>query len=208
MLSEEQAKQIKTQLLQQVEQLPKEQKGIIKQQIQQMNAQQLEAFLQQNNISVQQETKNQPQTPQCVFCAIIEGQIPSYKIDENKASIAVLEINPISKAHSIIIPKKHVSSIDKLPATAFSLAKKISKKIKTKFKAQEVNISSSLMFGHAVINIIPVYKDQEPNQERKKADEKELLEIQNKLEKKSKPKTIKTPKKQIEEKIRLPKRIP
>ncbi len=48
----------------------------------------------------------------------------SYKLDENKSSLAVLEINPLSKGHSIVIPKKH-QAIEKAPSLAFSSANKM-----------------------------------------------------------------------------------
>ena len=89
------------------------------------------------------EEEGSSQTPKCIFCSILSESIPSYKIDENKDSIAILEINPVSKAHALIIPKEHISTSEKIPQTAFSLAKKIVKKIKTKFKPKDVSISSS-----------------------------------------------------------------
>ena len=138
-----------------------------------------------------------------VFCSIIKGEIPSCKIDENKSAIAVLEINPISKAHALIIPKKH-ETIEKLPSSVLSLAKNIAKKIKSKFKPGDIRIETSSVQGHGIINIIPLYKD--AKLEKKKADEKELQELQKKLEKKVRIRKIKP--KKLKELPKAPIRIP
>jgi len=43
----------------------------------------------------------------CIFCGIVNGKSTSIKIDENEQAIAVLDINPISKGHTLVIPKNH-----------------------------------------------------------------------------------------------------
>lgn len=204
----EQIKQIKEQIIQQIESsFPEDKKQSAIQQIKSMNPEQFKEFLIQNKII---QNTNFSQTQQCIFCSIIEEKIKSYKLDKNKDAVAVLEINPISKAHSIIIPKKHLSSSTEIPSSAFTLAKKIAKKIKTKFKPKDIAISSANIFGHEIINILPIYENENLGSERKQAKPEELKELQNQLEKKQKPETIKKPKaKKIkEENIRLPKRIP
>lgn len=210
MIPPEQVEQIKKQLLTQIENFPAEKKEEAKKQIESMNEEQLEQFLIKNNLVKNSEnsTDSPLQEQQCIFCSILEGKIPSYKIDENKDSIAILEINPISKLHSLIIPKKHLESGEQLPASAFSLAKKIAKKIKTKFKPQEVTISSANLFGHEIINILPIYQGETQNSERKKADESELLELQKILSKKPVIKKIKTKKLNPKQKLWLPKIMP
>lgn len=191
-----------------------------------MTIPELEEFLKQNKIQLQQakqdkeerinktEQTSQEQI-QCIFCAISQGKVPSYKIDENKDSIVVLEINPISKGHSLVIPKNHIEEIDKIPSSAFSLAKKISKKIKTKFSPKEIEIHSTKVMNHAIINILPIYSSETLNTERKKSSEQELKELQKQLEKKSSSKIAKTKSKKIlkkskesVEKLWLPRRIP
>ena len=71
---------------------------------------------------------------------------------------------------------------------------------------------NSNLFGHEMINLIPVYEDskEEGEQERKPAEKAELVQLQKTLKEKSKPlqKKPKAQKIKPEEKIRLPKRIP
>ena len=50
----------------------------------------------------------------CIFCKIINGEIPSTKIYENAYVIAIEDINPKAKVHSLVIPKIHVESLNEL----------------------------------------------------------------------------------------------
>jgi len=181
-LTPEQAKEIKKQLFSQIDQLPQENKEQIKQSVAQLNEKQLEQFLKQNNIQLSQqssEINSSPQKPKCIFCSIINNETPSYKIAENKKSMAILEINPLSKGHSLIIPFEH-TTIEKLPKSSLTLAQKIAKKLKTKLKPEDVKIETSSFQGHSIINIVPFYKDIPP--EKKQASEQELKELHSKLE--------------------------
>ena len=202
MLSEEQTEQIKKQIVQQIEKnFPEDKKELAKQQIQEMNSEQIETFLKQNK-----SAQTQQQNP---FRSIISGETPSYKIDENKNAIAVLEINPISQGHVIIIPKKPIPEGKKTPKTISSLAEKVAEKIKTKMKPKDITISSSNILGETIINVLPVYKDETLNSERQQAKPEELESVQ-KILKKEKKEIIKKPKAKIlkEEKLWLPKRTP
>ncbi len=51
----------------------------------------------------------------CIFCAIVEGDIPSYSLYEDETTLAFLDINPISTGHTLVIPKYHSSKINQLP---------------------------------------------------------------------------------------------
>jgi histidine triad (HIT) family protein len=209
MLSEEESEKIKEKIISHIEEnFPEEQKSNAINQIKSMNNEQLENFLEKNNLiktdsegsSRNIEMGNQ----ECVFCAIASDKIKSVRIGENEKAIAVLEINPISQGHFIVIPKKHT---DKAPKEALELAKEISKKIQKKFSPKSMEISKSKLFGHEVINILPVYSDETFDSKRKSATIEELESIKEELEKKSqkisKPKTEK-----IKEFLWLPKRIP
>jgi histidine triad (HIT) family protein len=207
MLSEEEAKKIKEKIISHIEQtFSAEQIPNAVNQIKTMNTEQLENFLEKNNL-IKTSSGNEiseGKDNECVFCAIASDKIKSVKIGENKKAIAVLEINPISNAHSIVIPREHK---DKIPKEALELAKKISRDIQKKFSPKDVKISKSALFGHEVINILPVYSDENFDSKRKSATMEELESIREELERKpikiSKPKT-----KKIMEFIRLPKRIP
>ena len=207
MLSKEQIQEIKNELIQQIEQnFPEDKKNSAKQQIQAMNNEELEEFLKKNNL-IKTGEKDNFLEPKDIFRSIVEGKIPCYKIDENKYAIAILEINPGSKGHTLIIPKKPANSIEQIPQAAFSLAKKISKRLETKLKAKKIEISSNKISGEFIINVLPIYKD-ESMSKRYRANEKELEEIKSILEKKPRKRIFKKKKPENISNIWIPKRIP
>jgi histidine triad (HIT) family protein len=63
----------------------------------------------------------------CVFCKITKGEIPSYKVYEDKNFLAFLDIHPVSPGHTLIIPKVHHRWVWDVPNTEeyFEVAKKI-----------------------------------------------------------------------------------
>ncbi len=194
----EQAEEVKKQLLIEVDKLPNENKEEIKEYIKNLDENGLEEFLKKNKIKysetgISQEpreagegaSKESESEPKCIFCSITKNEIPSYKIAEAKKAIAILEINPLSKGHVIILPIEHLT-IDKLPKSALSLAQKLAKKIKKKLKPEDIKIESSSFQGHAMINVIPIYKNTQLK--KTKASEEELKKLKLKLETKTRKK--------------------
>jgi diadenosine tetraphosphate (Ap4A) HIT family hydrolase len=169
MLPKEQIPQIKKQLVSQIEasQLPNKEELISS--IENMGQEEFEAFLKQNKL-IKDENE-------CIFCSIIGGKIPSFKIKENENAIAVLEINPVSKGHVIIIPKIHSETY---PKKITEFAKEIAESVKI-LKPKKIDIVPSKMFGHEILNVIPLYKDESLKSQRKKASEKTLLDLQKQL---------------------------
>ena len=220
MLSKEQVEQIKRQIISQIDSsFPESKKSTAIEQVLSMDNEQLEEFLAKNNlmnekggeITENNKTQNKQEDNEkskCIFCSIANKEIPSHYLDENKQAIAVLEINPLSKGHLIIIPKKHLN-ITEIPSQALLLAKKFIKRIKSKLKPEEVKIETSGFMGHGIVNVVPLYKNSPPN--KYKASEKELQELEEKLKVKIKKKIEKRPKvREIKdvEKLWLPRRIP
>lgn len=205
MLTDEQGDNIKKQLLENLRHFPEDKQEEVKQKVLSMSPEELEAFLIQNKL-IPQEPHHEANANQCIFCSITDGKIPSHKIDENKDNLAILEINPLSKGHALIVPKKHIET-EKIPSSTFTLAKKLAKKIKSILKPKEVKISSQNMFGHSIVEVLPLYGNET---ERKKASEKDLKELQNELKAKPRRKTIKKIKSKEQKVKKLPKitRIP
>lgn len=212
MLSTEQISNIKSQIIQQIERsFPTDKKDSAIEQIESMNSEELEEFLKQNKLV-------KGDASQCIFCSIVSNEIPSYKISENEKAIAILEINPISFGHSIIIPKDHS---EKNSEEVKTLAKEIAIRVK-KLNPNKIDIFPSSLFGHQIFNVLPIYKNETINSPRNKATEEELKSLQKTLseektrkpEKKIENKERKTRKEKpikiekIPEKLWLPKRIP
>ena len=191
--TKEQALDIKKQLFEQVEKLPPENKEKIKEYIKSLDEDQLELFLKQQGIKIadgelrqtdqDKDAKEEPEKP--IFQAIVKKEIPAYVLQENKKAMAILEINPLSKGHTIIIPKEQ-TTIEKIPKIAFSLAQIIAQRIRKKLKPREVKIETFSFQDYPAINIIPLYDDQPLK--KIKAQEQELKSLQKKLSLKTRTK--------------------
>jgi len=83
----------------------------------------------------------------CIFCKIIKGEIPSFKIYEDDKVIAFLDINPISPGHTLVVPKKHSETfLDSDDQTLISLTltiKKVAQAVVAGLNVEGCNISIS-----------------------------------------------------------------
>ncbi len=100
----------------------------------------------------------------CIFCKIINGDIPSMKIYEDDICLAFLDINPNSDGHTLIIPKEHYKDIFDIPSDTLSHIYEISKII---MKKLEEKLGFSLLQNngniqevkHYHLHVIPYYDD-------------------------------------------------
>lgn len=195
-LSKEQISQLKEQLFEQIKNLPQEQRKEAEKQIESLSDDAIEEMLESQKSSVK------------IFREIASGKIPSKKIDENNQAIAVLEIKPISKGHTIIIPKEKLTNIDKIPEAISILTDSISKSLSDKLKAKNVKIIPELKFGEVIINLIPIYdKDLSLESERHNSSESELEKVMETIHKKEQKLEVKEESKK-EELKKFPRRIP
>ena len=56
----------------------------------------------------------------CIFCKIVAGTIPSFKVFENEAVLAFMDINALSRGHTLVIPKHHAVRTHELPTDVMS----------------------------------------------------------------------------------------
>lgn len=175
--SKEQIQQIKKQLIEQIQtNFPEEKQQEYLSKIESLNKNQLIEFLRENNLI------NISENPKCIFCSIVLEEIPSTKIGENEKAIAILEINPISEGHSIIIPKEHISESEVIPEKAKELAEEISQKIAITFEPKKIEIIPGNMMGHSIFNVIPIYDNENTKTKRTKKTPEQLAEIKKKIE--------------------------
>jgi len=119
----------------------------------------------------------------CIFCKIVKGELPCYKIWENEKFLAFLDINPVSLGHTILVPKKHIDYIfdlkEPLYSEIFKIAKKLSKAIQQAVGSKKIGLAiEGIFIHHAHIHLIPVNKGNDLNPTKaKKGDPRELLKI-------------------------------
>lgn len=80
----------------------------------------------------------------CIFCKIIAGEIPFYKVYEDDRTLAFLDIKPVNPGHTLVVPKKHYENMEAVPAedlTALILAvKKVGRLLKEKLGVAGYNL--------------------------------------------------------------------
>ncbi len=105
----------------------------------------------------------------CIFCKIVKGEIPSYKIYEDDKVFVFLDIKPLSKGHTLVLPKGHYESILDTPEDLYAymarIVKRVSDNVYKKYNPSGIliNQNNGEMAGqevfHAHIHIKPIYPD-------------------------------------------------
>ena len=103
----------------------------------------------------------------CIFCKIVKGEIPSYTIYENDNIKVFMDINPISKGHSLVIPKKHYTNLLDMNIEILREIDEVIKELYPKFKerigAEGLTRMQNNELGQEVkhyhMHIIPRYSD-------------------------------------------------
>ena len=105
----------------------------------------------------------------CIFCSIIEGNIPSKKVYEDDETLAILDISQTTKGHTLVMPKKHYDNFLVMPSEEFGKlmekTKDIAAKVTRNLDAKGCNIlintnevaGQSVMHTH--VHIIPRYDE-------------------------------------------------
>ncbi|MGM0463496.1 MAG: HIT family protein [Bacteroidota bacterium] len=103
-----------------------------------------------------------------IFTKIINGEIPSYKIAEDDKYFAFLDINPLKKGHTLVIPKKEVDYLfdldDELLAGMTVFSKKIARAIEKVVDCNRIGVVVlGLEVPHAHIHLIPIDSEDDTN---------------------------------------------
>ena len=70
-----------------------------------------------------------PADPACIFCKIVAGAIPCYRLYEDEQVLSFLDVGPLSRGHALIIPKGHWSLLDQLPAEVAAACMRVAPKL-------------------------------------------------------------------------------
>ena len=123
-----------------------------------------------------------------IFTRIIQGEIPSYKCAEDENFYAFLDINPIKKGHTLVVPKKEVDYLFDLPDDLLGkmqiFAKKVALAIQKAFSCRKVGQAVlGLEVNHAHIHLIPLEKEGDMifSNPKLKFTEEEFREIAQKI---------------------------
>lgn len=123
-----------------------------------------------------------------IFSKIAKGEIPSYKIAETENCFAFLDISPIAKGHTLVIPKQEIDYIfdveDDLLSELNIFAKKVAKAIQKAYPCPKVGIAViGLEVPHAHIHLVPLNSvgDLDFKREKLEFSKEEFEEIANNI---------------------------
>ncbi|HES7237606.1 TPA: HIT family protein [Streptococcus pyogenes] len=107
----------------------------------------------------------------CIFCSIIQGDIPSSKVYEDEQILAFLDISQTTKGHTLVIPKQHVRNLLEMTAETashlFARIPKIARAIQSATGATAMNIinNNEALAGqtvfHAHVHLVPRYNEED-----------------------------------------------
>ncbi len=105
-------------------------------------------------------------TPEdCIFCKIVAGTVPCFKVYEDGETLAFMDINPVNDGHCLVIPKAHYPTVFELPPAAFAAAGataiKIAKAVDAALKPDGLNLlqangpGAAQSVAHFHLHILP-----------------------------------------------------
>ena len=119
-----------------------------------------------------------------IFTRIVRGEIPRYKVAEDERFFAFLDINPLTKGHTLVVPKQETDYLfdldDRTLADMIVFAKRIARKLKEKIECKRVAVVVlGLEVPHAHIHLIPIQdeKDVDFHKEKLKLSPEEFRAI-------------------------------
>jgi len=82
-------------------------------------------------------------TEKCLFCAIVEGAIPARRVREDARTLAFLDINPITRGHTLVVPRRHATDLgdiepDDLRAVS-AASQEVAKLLRDRLHARGIN---------------------------------------------------------------------
>jgi histidine triad (HIT) family protein len=107
--------------------------------------------------------------PDCLFCKIVAGEIPSTRVDEDDRTVAFMDINPATRGHALVIPREHYRDLHDVPpeelAATVVAAQRLAGRIRDRLGADGINLLNSCGAAawqtvfHFHVHVIPRYED-------------------------------------------------
>lgn len=104
----------------------------------------------------------------CIFCKIIRGELPSYKVYEDEKTIAFLDIKPVNEGHTLVVPKNHSQNIFDIAASDWAAVadtvRKVALAVEKGLNADGVNLAmnnrehAGQVVPHPHVHVIPRFK--------------------------------------------------
>jgi histidine triad (HIT) family protein len=105
--------------------------------------------------------------PDCLFCKIVAGEIPSTRVDEDERTVAFMDINPATRGHLLVVPREHSTDLlevgDEDLAACARMARRLAARARERLGADGVNLLNSCgqvawqTVSHFHVHVIPRY---------------------------------------------------
>jgi histidine triad (HIT) family protein len=130
---------------------------------------------------------------ECIFCKIVNGEVPSYKVFENEGTVAILDGFPEMDGHTLVIPKKHCENIfdadKKTLEEVIEAARQVSLLMKENFGVDGVNVANNSgkdagqVVSHLHFHILPRFENdgKDLKSAGEKSENKNFEEILSKI---------------------------
>ena len=103
--------------------------------------------------------------PNCIFCKIVAGEIPSFKLYEDDETLAFMDINPVHDGHCLVIPKAHYPTVFDITPEAFAAAARtatrVARAVNAAVKPEGINLmqangeGAGQSVGHFHLHVVP-----------------------------------------------------
>src|SRR3712207_621108 len=110
-----------------------------------------------------------PADPDCLFCKIVAGDIPSTRVDEDERTVSFMDINPATRGHALVIPRAHTRDLLTIDPEALAAvtaaAQRLAQRAKDRLGADGINLLNSCgpaawqTVFHFHVHVIPRYDD-------------------------------------------------
>jgi histidine triad (HIT) family protein len=107
--------------------------------------------------------------PDCIFCKIVTGEVPSTIVDEDERTIAFMDISPATRGHALVIPREHSTDLLSIPLEDLDAcmrgAQRLAHRMKEALGADGVNVLNSCGSAawqtvfHFHVHVVPRYVD-------------------------------------------------
>jgi histidine triad (HIT) family protein len=105
--------------------------------------------------------------PDCLFCKIVAGEIPSTRVDEDERTVAFMDINPATRGHLLVVPRTHSTDLLEVGAEDLAacarMAQRMAARVRDRLGADGVNLLNSCgraawqTVFHFHVHVIPRY---------------------------------------------------
>jgi histidine triad (HIT) family protein len=107
--------------------------------------------------------------PDCIFCAIADGDIPGRIVHETEHTLAFLDVNPLARGHTLVVPKDHYVRLDELPddisADLFHTVNELVPRVEAEVDADASNVginngpAAGQEVEHIHVHIVPRFEN-------------------------------------------------